>query len=302
MPIENQNMKVATYRHFKRTDHRMQRKTPERRITHKKVTVVMPAYNGEKYVESAIKSILEQTLKDFELIIVDDCSTDSTWKIIQQFAKKDKRIKVFRNQKNLGLSLTLNKALKLANGKYIARADNDDLSYPSRLLQQYNFLEENEHIGIVGGAMELISESGKKIGKRVYHTTDSKIRKYIFFYSPFAHPLIMIRKAILDKAGYYDPLFSPADDYELYFRIGQLSKFANLPDVLMQYRISSGSMTSQQTKKMELATIRVRKMYANVFPYQMSSVARIYNFLHYISIFFIPHGYKRFLFDMVRNK
>lgn len=149
--------------------------------------------------------------------------------------------------------------------------------------------------------MELMDEGGNVFGKREYGVSDREIRKTIFRYSPFSHPLIMMRKSVLDKTGGYDPAFSPAEDYELYFRIGMESKFANLRDVLMQYRIVAGSMTANLTKKMELATIRVRDLHgANKF-YKMTWIDRLYNAAHYLSIFIVPPRIKISLFNLLRN-
>lgn len=120
-----------------------------------KVTVLMPAYNAEKYIETAIESILNQTYKDFEFIIVNDCSTDSTLDIIERYAKQDKRIKIISNKENQKIAQTLNNGLKEAKGKYIARLDADDWSYPERLEKQVNFMEENPDVVLSSGNMEI---------------------------------------------------------------------------------------------------------------------------------------------------
>lgn len=265
------------------------------------ITVLLSVYNAEKYVGIAIDSILNQTFTDFELIAVDDRSTDKSWEIVQQYAKQDSRIIALRNEVNLGGCKTLNVGLKLAKGKYVARLDNDDWSYPDRLEKQFNFLESHPDVGIVGGVMEIMNQSGEVTGKRTYNISDDEIRKKIFRYSPFSHPLVMTRKSVLDKVGYYDPAYAPADDYDLYFRLGSESKFANLPDVLLRYRIVQGSITSKQTKKMELATIKVRNHYSKNSHYNFTYADKLYNFLHYISIFIIPPKTKIYLFNLLRN-
>jgi glycosyltransferase involved in cell wall biosynthesis len=265
------------------------------------ISVLLSVYNAEKYVGIAIESILNQTFTDFELIAIDDCSTDNSWQIVQKYMSSDGRIKAVRNHTNLGGCETLNVGLKLAKGKYIARLDNDDWSYPDRLERQFNFLESHPSVGIVGGTIEIMNENGQLIGIRKYNISDKEIRKHIFRYSPFAHPLVMIRKTVLDKVGCYDPVFAPADDYELYFRIGSESQFENLPDVLLRYRVVSNSITSKQTKKMELATIKVRNCYSKNSNYHFSCIDKIYNILHYMSIFLIPSKIKIFLFNLLRN-
>lgn len=265
------------------------------------ITVLLPVYNAEKYLAIAIESILHQTFTDFEFLIIDDCSTDSSWDIIQKYSKQDKRIVSLRNEVNLKGCNTLNKGLKLARGKYIARLDNDDWSYPDRFEKQFDFMESHPEVGIVGGVMELMNEAGNVIGKRTYHLTDGEIRKKLFRYSPFSHPLVMFRKSILDQAGYYNPAYAPADDYDLYFRMGKLSQFANLPDVLLKYRVVKGSMTQNLTKRMELTTLMVRRLYGNDGVYKSGLLDRFYSTLHYLSIFIIPSKIKIWLFNLLRN-
>lgn len=265
------------------------------------ITVLLTVYNAENYVGIAIESILKQSFTDFELIAVDDCSTDKSWDIVQQYMKQDSRVIAKRNEVNLGGCKTLNVGLKLAKGKYIARLDNDDWSYPNRLEKQFDFLEAHPDVGIVGGVMEIMNQHGEVTGKRKYNISDQEIRNKIFFYSPFSHPLVMIRKSILDKVGSYDPAYAPADDYELYFRIGNESQFANLPDVIMRYRVIPSSITFMQTKKMELATINVRNQYSKNPNYNFTLVDKIYNTFQFFSIYIVPSRLKIYLFNLLRN-
>jgi len=265
------------------------------------ITVLLSVYNAENYVGIAIESILKQSFTDFELIAVDDCSTDKSWDIVQQYMKLDSRVIAKRNEVNLGGCKTLNVGLKLAKGKYIARLDNDDWSYPNRLEKQFDFLEAHPDVGIVGGVMEIMNQHGEVTGKRKYNISDQEIRNKIFRYSPFSHPLVMIRKSILDKVGSYDPAYAPADDYELYFRIGNESQFANLPDVIMRYRVIPSSITFMQTKKMELATINVRNQYSKNPNYNFTLVDKIYNAFQYLFIYIVPSRIKIYLFNLLRN-
>ena len=265
------------------------------------ISVLLPVYNSEKYISLAIESILNQSFTDFEFIIIDDCSSDTGWDICQKYAHQDNRIIAVRNKINLGLCETLNVGLMLARGRYIARQDNDDWSYPNRLFSQYNFMETHEDVGIVGGSMEITNENGAVIGKRVYQLTDTSIRNKIFRYAPFCHPLVMLRKSVLDIVGYYNIEHAPADDYELYFRIGKVSKFANLNETLLKYRVIPTSLTNSGTKKMELATIKVRNLYRNDAPYRANLGDRVYNFLHYISVFVVPANIRLYIFNSIRN-
>ena len=154
-----------------------------------KISVMMIVYNAEKFIREAIESILNQTFSDFEFIILDDHSTDNSYEIINEYAKRDNRILVLHNEKNLGIAESRTKCIKFAKGKYIAIADADDISIPTRLEKQLKYLEEHKEYGVVGSFLELFdSETGKTIGFRRYHKDDAKLRKRIFIYSPIAQP------------------------------------------------------------------------------------------------------------------
>lgn len=265
------------------------------------VSVVMAAYNAEKFIGEAIQSILDQTLKDFELIIVSDCSKDGTWKIIKKYSAIDKRIRVFQNKKNMGGCRTLNRGMEMGRGKYIAVMDNDDWSYPSRLEKQVKLMEKNPDVGIVGGTMEIIDENGTVMAKRKYNLKDKEIRKDIFRFSPFSHPLTMMRKSVLESVGYDDCDFAPADDYELYFRIGTVAKFANLKDTIFKYRVVSNSMTQRLTKKMILTTIKTRNKFKSGSNYHMSVFDRLFNLVLWIAAYVLPSKIILGVFNMVRN-
>jgi glycosyltransferase involved in cell wall biosynthesis len=267
-----------------------------------KVSVVLPAFNSGRFIGQSVESILNQTFTDFELIIVDDFSQDNTWTLIQEYAKRDSRIIAVRNDKNINLSMTLNKGIAIARGIYIARMDHDDISLPNRLEKQVNFLDDNLKVGIVGSNIEIMDEIGTNIGFRKYNLTDQAIRKKIFLYSPFCHPATVIRKTILNLAGNYKCEFNPAEDYELYFRIGMLAEFANLDEFLLRYRVVKvTSMTTGGTRRMEKKTIEVRYKYANLSPYRMNTTAYAYNVFHYLSLFLIPARLKIWVFFKLRN-
>jgi glycosyltransferase involved in cell wall biosynthesis len=229
------------------------------------VSVILPAYNSGQFLAPAIESILNQTYKNFELIIVDDCSTDKTWEVIQDFSRKDNRIVPLKNDTNLREAKTLNRGIATARGKYIARMDHDDWSYPYRLEQQLVFMEAHPEVGVCGGAMDVCDENLQPQGRRHYELTDEEIRKKIFRYCPFCHPTIMMRRDVLDKSGLYDHNFYPPDDYELYFRLGRHGKFANLPEPLLKYRVLQKSITNSSTQRLELLTIAIRKKYRQVW-------------------------------------
>jgi glycosyltransferase involved in cell wall biosynthesis len=269
-------------------------------IDHPAISVVLPAYNSGKYLSEAIESILNQTFTDFELIIVDDCSTDGTWDVIKHYSENDKRIVPLRNQINSREAKTLNRGILAARGKYIVRMDHDDWSYPYRLQKQYDFMERHPEVGICGGTMEVCDKDLKIKNLRSYPLSDEAIRKVIFRYSPFCHPAIIMRREVLNKSGLYDHAFYPPDDYDLYFRIGRYSQFANLPETLLKYRVLDKSITNSSTKRLEILTIAIRKKYAR--EYRMSLFDRAYTTLQYLSIFIIPARMKILIFSFFRDK
>lgn len=268
-------------------------------MTNPLVSVVLPCFNVEKYVKDAMASLLTQSYRHIEIIAIDDCSVDSTLSILQEFAHQDERIRVFHNDKNLNLSTTLNRGIGEAKGDYIVRMDADDVSLPDRIEKQVSYMEEHRDVGISGGSMEIVNEALVPIGFRSYFTDDKSIRQHIFMFSPFSHPAVIIRKSVLDKSGLYNKAFYPAEDYELYFRLGENAKFANLKDTLIRYRVVGNSMTTGNTKNMELMTIKIRKKY--YVSYKATLFDKFYNELHRLSVFIIPPRFKIRLFILLRN-
>lgn len=267
-----------------------------------KISVVMPNYNCEKYIAEAIESILNQTFTDFEFIIIDDGSTDNSWNIIQEYVKKDERIIAIKNEENLKICKTLNKWIDLAKWEYIARMDSDDISIVDRFEKQVKFLNKNLDVWIVGWTIEIMDENWNVFSQRRYNLTDVEIRKKLFRYSPFCHPVVMIRKSILDNSWKYDENQVFAEDYDLYFKIWKYSKFANLDDILINYRMSKTNSTTTKLKQMEIKTLAIRKKAVNEYWYKMSFWDKIYWTLQYFSIYIIPWKFKIWLFNLIRNK
>lgn len=267
-----------------------------------KISVIMPNYNCERYLSEAIESILNQTFTDFEFIIIDDWSTDNSWNIIQEYAKKDSRIVAIKNEKNLKICKTLNKWIEIAKWKYIARMDSDDISIIDRFEKQIQFLDKNLDVWIVGWTMEIMDENWNIYSQRRYNLNDDEIRKKLFRYSPFCHPVVMIRTSILKQSWNYDEKQVFAEDYDLYFRIWKCAQFANLENNLIKYRMFKNNSTTKKLKEMELKTLLIRKKAVKEYWYKMSFGDNIYWILQYISIYIIPWKIKIWLFNLIRNK
>lgn len=213
-----------------------------------KVTVLMPVYNGEKYVGEAIESILGQTFKYFEFLIINDGSTDKSEEIIRSY--KDPRIRLINNERNLGLADSLNIGLKEASGEYIARMDQDDISLPSRLAKQVTFLDQHPDIGVVGSQATIIDEHGQKQSLLSLPLTHPLIAWTMFFKNPMAHPSVMMRRSVLSKQ-FYQPESCP-EDYELWSRLIFRTKFVNFAEPLIRYRFHTQSMVNLFQKKIQV--------------------------------------------------
>ena len=263
------------------------------------VSVVMPAYNAEKFIGESIESILNQTFKDFEFIILDDCSKDSTWEIIQEYAKKDERIVPIKNEKNLNIALNRNKGVEMSKGKYIVWQDADDISKPERIEKLVNYMESYPEVGICGSFIQSFDEGGD-LDIREYSTKDEQLRKCIFMFSPVAQPAAIIRKAAFDIVGKYNEDFPPAEDIDMSFRIGEHFQFANIPEVLLNYREHPESATHTRIKKSLKSTLAIRKIYIKSPKYKFNISARLAFVFTYLAIF-LPYSVTIFLFKIIRS-
>jgi glycosyltransferase involved in cell wall biosynthesis len=208
-----------------------------------KVSVITTVYNGEKYIREAIDSVLNQTLKDFELIVINDGSIDRTLEILRGY--DDSRIITINNQKNIGIPKSLNKALQMAKGQYICRQDSDDISLPARLERQTKFLIENKDVGLVGTSYYRINGDGQEIGVAECPSGE----KAIHF---MGLPTIMVRKDCLEKMGGFREVFEIAEDYDLYLRISEVFRIGTIRESLYKYRVYNSSTTSSKRLQTDL--------------------------------------------------
>ncbi len=221
----------------------------------------MSVYNGEKHLDESVISVLNQTFTDFEFIIVNDCSTDNSLNIIKQYAEKDKRIILIENDKNIGLTKSLNKGLMLAKGEYIARMDSDDISLPYRLEKQYKYLEKNRRVFLLGTSVVMIDKNGKTSIKVAAITQEKKIYDRLRKKNTLVHPTIMFRNGF---NIFYREGFKYAQDYDLYLRLVSDGKIIhNLSEVLLYYRIDEKSISFSQ-----MGTQKIYSMIANKYYFE----------------------------------
>lgn len=241
------------------------------------VTVLMPVYNGERYLRDAVESILNQTFKDFELLIINDGSSDGSRDIIKSY--NDKRIRFVENEKNLNLIATLNRGLDLVRGKYVARMDHDDTSLPDRLAEQVAFLERNPDIGACGTYVRIF-RPGFKMTVR-YPTDPDGIKVRLLFRTPFAHPTVMMRMDLIRKYHlYYDPDYLHAEDYELWYRFNKIVPLANIPKVLLNYRLHNSSISRTHR---DTLNSRVQPVYAKLLGDLKIDVNKRSNDVHFLA-------------------
>jgi glycosyltransferase involved in cell wall biosynthesis len=223
-----------------------------------KISVLMSVHNGAKYLKESIKSILNQTFSDFEFIIVNDASTDNSLEIIKSFS--DSRIVILNNPENLGLTKSLNIGLKQASGKYIARLDADDLSFPDRLEKQLSFMEKNIDISLIGSWAKIIDNKGQFI-KNNYSSSDSNFLKFqiSFIKNPLIHSSIFFKKEILKEIKQYDENFIYAQDFSFYSKVIKRYKISVIPQTLIEYR-NHAEAISHIPNKLEIQRKNAKKI------------------------------------------
>lgn len=293
-----------------------------------KLTVLMPMFNSEMYLQDVMASILSQTFTDFEFLIIDDGSNDSSVEIVNRF--NDSRIHLHRRN-HFGFGAQLNYGLDCALAPIIARMDADDIAYPTRFEKQYQFLVDQPDVGIVGTWYERIDENNNILGINKLPCTSKGLKALQPIFCPFLHPSVMFRKNIVINAGGYNAELVPAEDFELWLRLSELTEFATIPTILMQKRnhannVSFISSQAQEKKifalsyeyaqkKLEMSTdneeiTRSKILLAKVHYYH-GSMNDARNILRHIVIehkanleawrFFIPSLFGNSLFQIIRR-
>jgi len=223
------------------------------------ISVLIPVYNVEFFVLEAVNSICAQTYKNLEIIVVDDCSTDGTYDVVEQIMRNDSRIKLYRNEKNLKIAETLNFALQQATGEFIARMDGDDFSEPTKIEKQYLFLKNNPEFVLVGTNYILEDELGREISRTHYLSDFSKIKKTLKYESPVAHIWLTTRR-IYDEIGEYR--MPGVEDYDFLLRlVSKGFKMSNLEEYLYRVRLRKGNTISTMGLKQRKSAEFAYKLY-----------------------------------------
>lgn len=221
-----------------------------------RVSLLMAVYNGEAFLDEALQSVRDQSFREFEVIIVNDGSTDRTGAIIEQWRTKDSRLRVL-NQAHEGLVSALNHGLELARGEYVARMDADDVCVPERLAAQLAFMDAHPEVGISGTWIETFG-TGPRIVRK-YPVEHDAIRSALLFESVLAHPSVMMRRSMLIETGLrYDSTRTHAEDYDLWVRAAEHTNLANVPSVLLRYRLHPSQVVETYESQKIASAQRVR--------------------------------------------
>lgn len=224
------------------------------------VSVVMSVFDGERFLSEAITSILNQTFGDFEFVIINDGSRDRTTSMLAAYEQSDSRVRVYE-QENQGLIASLNRGCGLARGNYIARMDADDVSMPDRLERQVRFLENHRDVGLLGGAVEIIDDHGRRLFAVQPALEDEPIRTALRAFSfPIFHPAVMMRKPAFEATGGYRAQFRHAEDYDLWLRIIEHWKAANLPEVVLRKRTHAEGISVRNLRQQSLSALAAQAL------------------------------------------
>lgn len=226
------------------------------------VSVILPVRNAEQWLEPSIRSLLQQSLRDFEIVAVDDGSTDSSFGILDGYSKQDPRVMVVRQGK-LGLVAALNRGISEAQGAFIARLDADDQALPNRLEKQLRYLLENPAVGLIGSWAQEIDEKGRALGRRTPETDATKLASMLRTANPFVHSAVMMRREVVDRVGGYRTAFEGAEDYDLWLRMAEVAQISNIPEILVLYRVHEASV-SERAAMRQAFSIRLAQCSASM--------------------------------------
>lgn len=254
------------------------------------ISVIMSVYNSEAHLRESVSSILGQGFDDFEFIIINDGSSDGTAGILEEFAESDPRI-ILVHQENTGLTRALNKGLVMAKGKYIARQDADDVSYPERFEKQVGMLEKNPDIVLIGGGSDDVYEDGSTGCWRVYDGPE--LQDVVFHQTPFPHSTVMMRAAVCKKLGGYDESFKTAQDMELWMRFAKEGRIAVVPEAVIRRSVHKGAISHKRRWRQFYDGLRARWRHN-----PKARVSALYRSLRSLFISCLPLGFVKLLWKL----
>lgn len=254
------------------------------------VSVIMPVYNGALFVGEAIDSILAQTYRPLELVIVNDNSKDETPQILNLYKRKfSKIIKVINLAKNIGESAAANVAFRKTKGEFVARMDADDVSHPQKIEQQVKYLLSHPAVAVVGTQAEVINSEGEVVGQKTFPLSHQQIYHSFAVVNPMLHPACMFKRKLLPhKNRLYENKFEPNDDYYTLFKLLNYGKFANLPQKLFYYRVHGQNKSLRNPKAKFKNSLRIRAAAITNLEYKPGILGKLLMFAQSVLIFILP--------------
>jgi len=266
------------------------------------ISVILPVYNADKYLNEALESLRYQTYPHFEVIAIDDASTDSSYKILKNYARIDSRFRVFKNKTNLKIAHTLNFGLTKAKGGFIARMDADDISLPNRFQKQIKYLLRHPGVVVVGGQCLTMDKNSHITGKKLFPVNHIAIHELMYTRNPLQHPSIMIRRSLLPNGfSWYNPHLTPAEDLDLYFRLGKFGLYANLKTAVLMYRQHEDSETFRNPKYTFKITQRVRHLAVHKYAYKPNLKSKLTSLAQTILMEVLPSSLVFPLYTLIRR-
>jgi len=266
------------------------------------VSIVMPVRNGEKYLPQAIDSLVQQTYRQWELVVVNDNSKDNTLSILKKYAKKYNRIFVYSTKRRVGISRALELGLKKAKGDFIARMDADDICLPERLAKQVSYLKRRSDVVAIGAQCYVINAKGKHIGKKKFPLTYPEIYDFAFKFNPVQHPTLMfVRSRLPEDFEYYHDSFDGAEDLDLLFKLFRYGRVENMNQYLLKYRIHQLNSSLIDVKDNFRQALLARVKAVRKYNYQPSFSGLIVTLAQFFIVSFLPAKFIYRLYFVMRK-
>jgi len=265
------------------------------------VSIIIPVKNGERFLRQALDSMIAQTYKNWEMIIVDDASEDQTPRILKEYALKKPKIKIITLKKSIGISKALNKGISHAKGSIIARMDADDISYLQRLEKQVAYLEKHPQIIAVGSQCNIIDSDGNVTGIKTFPKTHEHIYETIFHFNPLQHPVLMVNRAPLPKKFIFYDILDGAEDVNLLFKLFPYGKIANMDEILLAYRIHANNSSLKKIKQIYRQALLARINGVTKYGYKPSITSVILTIAQTVLVTILPERLLRRLYFYARG-
>jgi glycosyltransferase involved in cell wall biosynthesis len=265
------------------------------------ISVIMAAYNAQRFLDEAVESIRAQTLADWELIAIDDCSTDDTFERLQEWSRKDDRIRVFQTLENFGVGGARDVGLAAARGAYIAIMDADDIALPERFEKQIAFMQQNPDIIGLGTQTVQVDEDGCEIGRKTFPVESEKLYDMLYTAAPIQVPTLMINRSKLPEKFNWFERVRCAEDTLFFFKLLQFGSLANLPDCLQRYRYYAQSVSATRSKEMFFETWRARGIGRRKYGYRARWKSRLISGLQFLVISCLPNAWIHPFYRRVRR-